>query len=90
MLDRTSGALCPPERLHLVFSTNSALSHGGGLYITGGTTAFTNVVFSGNMAATSGGGIFNEQADVTLVNASFLGNQANRVAPHLTVVHFCQ
>jgi hypothetical protein len=50
-------------------------THGGGMYINGGSPALVNVVFSGNYAA-DGGGMYNDSGSPLLVNVTFADNSA--------------
>jgi len=58
------------------FTGNESNTHGGAIYLHGGTTTITNSTISGNTAGERGGGIYTDDAPVTIENCTISDNDA--------------
>lgn len=66
-----------PSIVNVLFTNNSALGEGGGMYnFLGSHPSVANVVFHDNLAVASGGGMHNVLSDPILTNCTFNGNTA--------------
>ena len=69
-----------PIIAHCVFSNNTALVAGGGLYNSGGSPDVTNCTFHGNTASFAGGGIANFSGAMTITNCILWGNAPDQIS----------
>lgn len=75
--ERGGGMLCDnsgdPTLTNVIFSNNSAILDGGGVYHVGTNLPLTNVTFNSNSANRNGGGMF-DRGRATLTDVSFENN----------------
>ncbi|MFH1690922.1 MAG: right-handed parallel beta-helix repeat-containing protein [Candidatus Eisenbacteria bacterium] len=75
------------------FVDNSAASHGGALYVDGGSDGgharpvFTGCLFDGNSASLGGGAYLTWYSDVTFAGCTFRGNTGNGAGAYLWKCH---
>ncbi|MEK5231247.1 InlB B-repeat-containing protein [Lysinibacillus sp. FSL K6-0232] len=69
-----------PSLTNVMFSSNAALSYGGGMYNANSNPSLTNVTFSNNTVSSvlsGGGGMYNANSSPSLTNVMFSSNTAS-------------